>query len=100
MKAIEQIIEENGGEGKALFSGTLEEYEAERRLRSNLNRAHGAAESLDELERIYKTGNPQDTLVDFLTNLMHYAEYASVDLKQALRTAEMHFEAETGGGVD
>lgn len=40
-------------------------------------------------------GEPeQETLTDLLTDLRHFCAQAGVDINQAFRLAEMHYEAE------
>jgi hypothetical protein len=67
---------------------------------TNEDRALRAGTILDEMRERHEEGFDIDTqtlVTDFLADLMHYAgRSSSLDLTEALRMAEIHFEAETG----
>lgn len=62
-------------------------------MTKNQARAENAADVLD-----YVGGDdPETTLIDLLTNLLHFCDQTSVDFDNCLRISRGHFEAETGG---
>jgi hypothetical protein len=45
------------------------------------------------------TEAPDEALTDLLANLMHYCHREGIDFGEALATAAMHFDEESGGAI-
>jgi NTP pyrophosphatase (non-canonical NTP hydrolase) len=60
---------------------------------SNRDRAEIAGELLDQLPDADQNAT-RENVIDLLTNLRHFCDYALIDFNQALARSEMHWEAE------